>query len=74
VSGEGADALQDRISSRLQKDFMEGGGYTVRKVAHVIRIPETSDTASLNGGPPLAIKHHGATAMPPVMFLVLCLR
>mmetsp|Transcript_37965 Transcript_37965/g.107255 ORF Transcript_37965/g.107255 Transcript_37965/m.107255 type:complete len:519 (-) Transcript_37965:1039-2595(-) len=32
--------LHDRISSQLQKDFMEGAGHTVRRLACHVRIPE----------------------------------
>lgn len=46
-SSEGAqDALRDRISSRLQQEFMQGAGYLVRRIAATIRVPEVVESSS----------------------------
>jgi hypothetical protein len=36
----GVESLQDRISARLQKDFMEGAGHLTRRIAHRVCLPE----------------------------------
>jgi len=36
----GLEALQDRISARLQKDFMEGAGHLTRRIAQRLVLPE----------------------------------
>ena len=46
------DGLHDRVSSQLQKDFMEAAGHTVRRLASHVRAPEESTADELpHGGP-----------------------